>query len=405
MYRGAGDHSQVYVEQRYSDGISDATISSIIRTFDDEVYDLVRTTFAPESDVDGNGRVILFLLDIKDGYSGSGGYVAGYFDATHLSDATVVPNSNGADMLFMDINPGIPGDDTFDITMAHEMQHLVNFYYRAIRGTHNFQETWVNEGLSLATEYLFQGSQVEGRVNGYRYDPGIASGESFYFWENRLEDYASGYMFFQWLRVQSGGTAIYTDVFEGTEGNFQTVLDEAAAHIDPSYNNWALLLADWMTANTLNRPTGPFGYEGEIDIDGDGDIDSDDRVQPLDLRLSSTQSLVQGEAIVRASGTAFSEPTGDGPSIRYRGINTVGAPVDDPTSGVFDYLLAYNPTTDLSSSVAEDARLPAVVATASGNGARSPGADAPPQSGTYPIGVILGPHGPDRSGLLAPARE
>jgi len=65
------DHAQIYVERGQS--VSASTAAVIGTEFDNAIYDLVRNTFGPERDVDGNGRITLLLLDIQDGFSGSGG--------------------------------------------------------------------------------------------------------------------------------------------------------------------------------------------------------------------------------------------------------------------------------------------------------------------------------------------
>jgi hypothetical protein len=71
----------------------------------------------------------------------------------------------------------------------------------------------MNEGLSEAAGYLYGMTTANGdpsdRMATYNdyYNDAIGLGDNFYVWDNRdlLTDYATAYMFFQWLRLQSGG--------------------------------------------------------------------------------------------------------------------------------------------------------------------------------------------------------
>ncbi|MDR2757801.1 MAG: hypothetical protein LBB78_00300, partial [Spirochaetaceae bacterium] len=97
-----------------------------------------------------NGKIFLLLLDIIDGYTGSGGFVAGYFDYTHMMDAS---NSNKAAMLFMDVYPGDSSNlKNFSTVIAHELQHLIHFSNTVRQPSIPEKNLWINEGLSLAAE-------------------------------------------------------------------------------------------------------------------------------------------------------------------------------------------------------------------------------------------------------------
>ncbi|MBP7495912.1 MAG: hypothetical protein KA771_10485, partial [Spirochaetales bacterium] len=84
--RYTGFHCIVYVDRTVSPTLSDELVKEIGEEFDNKVYSIIHTYFGTEYDVDGNKKVILLLLDIRDGYGegSSGGYVAGYFDSTHM---------------------------------------------------------------------------------------------------------------------------------------------------------------------------------------------------------------------------------------------------------------------------------------------------------------------------------
>ncbi|ULQ60561.1 InlB B-repeat-containing protein [Brucepastera parasyntrophica] len=144
------EHCIIYAE--VNDGsyqINGQTALEIAEEYDRTIHDRITAAFGTVLDVDANNKVILLLLDIPDGFTGSGGYVAGYFDQTHMFSKTVsgYARSNEADMLFIDINPQTPGGSGFYSTIAHELQHLINCSNTVLKDNRS-QDLWINEGLS-----------------------------------------------------------------------------------------------------------------------------------------------------------------------------------------------------------------------------------------------------------------
>jgi len=263
------DHAAVYVED--GENITSATAQNIINIFENDIYNNIRTYFAYESDVDNNGRIILLLLDIVDGFTGSGGYVAGYFDPYHIFDLN---ESNKADMIFLDIDPLTPGSDEFMDTIAHEFQHLVNFAENYLRGTGE-QDTWINEGLSSAAEYLYKGEHKLSRLDYYNADPtgSISRGNNFFAWNDNigttdvLADYSTVYIFFQWLRIQaSNGAGIYKDIMDNINKDYKAVEESTESRIyGGSDVEWFNILRDWYLAIGYSDPSGLYGFKGEFD--------------------------------------------------------------------------------------------------------------------------------------------
>ncbi|MDR2136504.1 MAG: hypothetical protein LBO76_07805, partial [Treponema sp.] len=251
----------------------------IASEYDANIYDAMTGVFgdymAKGFDVDANGKTILLLLDIMDGYVGSGGFVAGFFDPVHMYDTSTYAHSNYADMLFIDINPQSPRSMGFYVTLAHELQHLINF------AMHNGfpQETWLNEGLSSAAEYLYGGHQWS-RINYFNADPlgTIAQGNNFFVWDGHWEDdgdslanYATAYLFFQWLRIQSRDPSIYRAIAASEFRDYRAVTQAAKDRIGIGNGTgstddekiWGGLLSSWMIANYQNDPFSLYGYRGE----------------------------------------------------------------------------------------------------------------------------------------------
>ena len=393
---GSGSSVEVFVEDGH--GITLTTAQSIADEFDANIYDMIHENFGTEVDVDANDKVTILLLDIIDGFTGDGGYVAGYFDPTHMFSSATEPNSNEADMLFMDVDPLTPGSAEFYSTMAHEMQHLVNFSLTYL-DDQTIQDTWINEGLSTGAEYIYQGDHIASRINYYNADPttSIRNGNNFYvwygFWElaeggpkDALANYSTVYLFFQWLRIHaSNDTSIYSDILGSEHRDFNAVVDAAADLIHPSLNTWEELLAAWMQANLLTAfgGVGLNGYGGEITT-------TPWRFLPtggVSAPLSSGEGVV-----VETGGTSYSPPDGSGPSIRYRGVDTPSKSVD-PNGPLYvgNVVIAFNSSTLIApDDPTETAILPSV-SPRQGSVLMSVSNQSAAMPDSYPIGVRFEP--------------
>jgi len=331
-----GEYSLVYVENAGREKVGPDKAREIGQEFDSVIYSLIRTKFGEESDVDGNGKITILILDIIDGGDDSS-YVAGYFHPGNAYSAESFPNSNEMDMIYMDMDPGVPGSEDFYITIAHEFQHLVNFFQKVfVQGSQTGQDTWINEGLSSAAEYLYKGSQVDTRImlynsSSYSARSEIQNGKNFLSWDMSLANYSTVYLFFQWLRIHAvNDDAIYKEILNSTYDDYRAVENSASARIFKG--SWQEFLRAWFAANAVNAEAGIYGYENEIILS-----------PPLyEYNKNTTASLNPGWGIY----TAISEPAGMTPegSIDYAGISTTGESVDpNSTEGYSgDILLSYN---------------------------------------------------------------
>ncbi|HET9426232.1 MAG TPA: hypothetical protein VFO55_12765 [Gemmatimonadaceae bacterium] len=157
-------------------GFTDAEYASIGATFDTLVDPLDRAAFGDPTDIDANGRVIIFYTRVVNELTPaqSPGVVEGFFNPRDLFPRTATPTlqactgSNVAEMFYMVVaDPGgtINGNvrtksdvqrSTISV-IAHEYQHLINSARRIyVNNADDFEEVWLNEGLShIAEELLF----------------------------------------------------------------------------------------------------------------------------------------------------------------------------------------------------------------------------------------------------------
>ena len=299
-------------------------------------------------------KLTILLLDIKDGYvpGTSAGYVAGYFFAGNLYEkgpvrdprGNILYYSNGRDMIYIDTYPGLNEEsleETYS-TFAHELQHLINFYTtlfaRTDQSFYYLMDTWIDEGLSSQAEYLYLGKNVEWKCEWFvdDYAGTIARGNNFFVWGNRqnqsvdaiYDDYATVYLFFRWLYLQSGGdTSLFRRIANSEEYNYLAVTEETG-------KDWETLLRRWFAAN-YNPADSDYGYRGDDYLKGMI------RVKTIS---GSSISLYPGEGVYSAIKSNPNAAAG-GPHIRYAGLTNTSSYIDTSPPYTGKVLLTYNANT------------------------------------------------------------
>jgi hypothetical protein len=143
--------------------------------YENKILIALNTYFGPESDVDGDGKMIFLFANL--GKTSSNAFPVGYFWPGDLvlgqaTSGTCSSNSvgNRTDMLYL-IDPGnftanwagrgayadvlnMILDGEYPGTMAHELQHDVNFTAHGCVTSWSCldEELWLNEGLSMLSE-------------------------------------------------------------------------------------------------------------------------------------------------------------------------------------------------------------------------------------------------------------
>jgi len=146
--------------------------------FDADVWPMVTTTFGTPSDIDRNGRAVIFFTVAVNDLPGnsslpqnSGSFIGGFFYNRDLFTESSCAGSNVAEMFYVMV-PDPQGEQqaggrrAFSTTfvreriptlLVHEFQHLVNDSRRLhVNESPLWEETWLNEGLShIAEELMF----------------------------------------------------------------------------------------------------------------------------------------------------------------------------------------------------------------------------------------------------------
>jgi len=248
-----GIHCYIYVEDGQT--VSSAVLNNLTNEFDTNIYPTDTSIFGSEPDVDGDPRITILLLDIKDGYDGTGGFIAGYFHSRNEFNTT---NSNLREMFYIDLDPGRPGSTQSFGTLAHEFQHMIHFNQDVN------ESTWVNEGCSTLAEFLCGyghdsniGEFLDSPDNGLIHWP-LEGGE--------LADYGQVYLFLYYLWEKYGGNSFVTHLTQNQQNGTLGVNSSLAAKgYSDDFNT---ILPRWVVANYLDNTSiegGKYGYAG-LDI-------------------------------------------------------------------------------------------------------------------------------------------
>ncbi len=199
------ENSRFFIEssKNNSEYISPAGLTNLVNIFTAEtpfanhiehkfgIKSAEESLFGPPPNKDGTEIVNILILDVRDNFSGSGNYVAGYFDQ---NDQTNSPTSNEMDIIYIDCDPvDITSNNPEEAmyTLAHEYEHLLHYNSDPNEAVGN---PWLDEGLAdLAPSILGLGHRNYGH---FLADTQIGLDE----WgANTLPYYSKSALFMQYL--------------------------------------------------------------------------------------------------------------------------------------------------------------------------------------------------------------
>lgn len=238
---------------------------------DKNMLPFVNNNFTKPTDVDNNGKVIILLYDIKDNYSNGGGFTAGYFNS---ADLYRVENSNAGEVLYVDTYPTeIWGNDyKGSTTVVHEYQHLVQHNSKIPK------DTWMNEGMSMLAEQLYQGKALDSRITSGLQYYGAYRGTPLMSWNRNgssvFANYALSYTFFAYMYGQLGKDFI-KEYYNSPEHDFRAFVPSIEKRLNMDIGEF---MTNYYLALTLNKPSGvhSFNYPGFNELyknPGDGGVD------------------------------------------------------------------------------------------------------------------------------------
>ena len=293
-----GQRVAIYVDDAApAGGYTTPELDDVKDLFDQFLYPIDTTAFGRESDIDGNGVVVVLLTQHVNALSpdcnSTGRVILGYFfGADLLPPSPTNPGSNQAEV-FYGLVPD-PTNPQCDITQAfarshlpttfiHEFQHMISYNQHVlVRSGGSAEDTWLNEGLSHFAEELggrlvpdvecpnssscfneFIGGNLS---NAFEY---LASPEDFFLIEpinstGKLEERGANWLFVRWLVDHFAAEPVLgKDLTFGLVGTNQTGGANVEARTGEDFSK---LVGEWQLANYLDdlpgfaESTGRLGY-------------------------------------------------------------------------------------------------------------------------------------------------
>ena len=271
--RAIGEFCYLYVEDsEWERTVKRETLETVRRAFDEStpadpqrgIYQMQTALFGAPPDVDGDAKIYLLLLDIRDAAVRGGGFVAGFFSPVdqqrgvlrHPELGTPI-RSNERDMLYIDTHPlDIDGAEGLGV-IAHEFHHLIHWRHDAN------ELTWVSEGCAdLAM--LLCGYHPENHIASFENYPSVSLTNWPLGSQSHLAHYGASYLWMLYLYEQHGGeetiVAIVKERADGIAGVSAALLSQGLTR------SFSSIFADWKVANFLDDTQfaeGQYGYRNE----------------------------------------------------------------------------------------------------------------------------------------------
>jgi hypothetical protein len=277
-------------------GYTTPELDDVKDLFDQFLYPIDTTAFGRESDIDGNGVVVVLLTQHVNALSPdcktTGQVILGYFfGADLLPQSAANPGSNQAEV-FYGLVPD-PSNMQCDITepfarshlpatFIHEFQHMISYNQHVLVRHGSAEDTWLNEGLSHFAEEL-GGRQVpvvecptgscfnefirDGDLaNAFEY---LTSPEDFFLIEpgnstGSLQERGANWLMVRWLADHfAADTILGTDLTRRLDATAQNGGANVEAQTGEDFSK---LVGEWQLANYLDdlpgfvEPTGRLRY-------------------------------------------------------------------------------------------------------------------------------------------------
>lgn len=271
--RAIGEFCYLYVEDsQWERTVKRETLEVVRRAFDDStpadpqrgIYRIQTDLFGAPPNVDGDPKIYLLLLDIRDGAVRGGGFIAGFFNPVdqqrgvlrHPELGTPM-RSNERDLLYIDTHPLDTGGAEGLGVIAHEFHHLI--HWRLDRS----EAIWVNEGCADVAMFLC-GYRPEEHTESFEKHPSTSLTNWPLGGGSHLAHYGAAYLWMLYLYEHLGGqetiAAIVRERADGIAGVNSALLSQGLTR------TFSSIFADWKVANLLDDTHfagGRYGYQNE----------------------------------------------------------------------------------------------------------------------------------------------
>jgi hypothetical protein len=282
--RSVGNRVAIFVDNNAPPGgYTDPDLDRVRNLFDQYLYPIDTVAFGRESDIDGNGVVVVLLTQLVNALSpdcnDTGRVILGYFfGADLLPRSGSNPGSNEAEVFFGLVpDPGNPdctittdeANSRLPATFIHEFQHMISFNQHVLVRGGVSEDTWLNEGLSHFAEEL--GGRLIPNIecpsstscaqeflglgdlsNAFEY---LARPDSFFLIEpgsstGSLEERGANWLFVRWLADHFAGDSILgTSLTRALVATNQVGSTNVASRTGVDFST---LVGEWQLTNYLD---------------------------------------------------------------------------------------------------------------------------------------------------------
>lgn len=225
-----------YLWQLEGQKIDASEMKKIVDEFDNVIYPADVETFGTPRYADEGGKINILFHPME-------GNMLGYFrpidlfTSEEITDEEAEEYGANRDHAIIHINSmmlgGMIDEQIILSTLAHELQHLINFTDCVEYNKNAFAPTWINEAMSgYIEEKLYPGvKNTEGHYLAFAYSDLIRHGQSLYNFDTSREDigvYGSVFLFSQYLE-NLAGDEVFHDFHKYWRTTFSGPLSDANA--------------------------------------------------------------------------------------------------------------------------------------------------------------------------------
>lgn len=240
-------HLYMYVQDGLK--VDDAAVQRSAAVFEHHTYPTDRALYGSEwsPGVDGDVHLTCLLGDLK------AGGIAGAFSAEDEYPKLVNPYSNQREMFYINANT-LPGQGSFDYTLAHEFQHMIHWH------VHSRDNAWLNEGMSMLAQVV-NGYAAQTLSDAFPYLQQPDTQLDTWGATDNASHYGGSLLFMDYLYSRFGRSFIHDMLADKAFTDFALIDDVLHKHHIAETADQ--VFSDWAVANQLNDPSlagGRFAY-------------------------------------------------------------------------------------------------------------------------------------------------
>ncbi|RPI32351.1 MAG: hypothetical protein EHM70_09160 [Chloroflexota bacterium] len=248
VLRYAGEHTLMYVDKTIA--IDQKALELAAHDFETSIYPRTLVLFGGGS----TARLDEPLTILHTPLTTAGGY----YSQADREPLETNPYSNQRLLIVIGSNSYLPGDEGYQMILAHELQHLIHAV------TQPGSPAWFNEGLSMLSQDL-NGFPDDDLALIYLADPDLGLLDWSQDASETGEHYGAALLFLRYFYQQYGLEQTLPELLQAGAGSELQVFVMAAAETRPDIRTFTDLVSDWAVANLVNNPQvgdGRYTYDG-----------------------------------------------------------------------------------------------------------------------------------------------